>query len=348
MTMTRTDIHRPGSEDFDPENYDLHGVFDLNPEWGDGGERIRTVSALVDQGWSFAGAPHGSGQCSHCGAYIRYAALMGHVPTKTLLFIGETCLDNRFDLTKSEFQKLRKAASLNRERAALAERRDAFLADNPEMVWLSYANNIASAGAEIEWVNLHGEQAFATREEAVADYSGRNAEMSVYATEKMGTSFASKARLSSKLNTLQDMWWKLNRYGDLSTSQVGYATKILGWVSEAAARLEERAAAARVLTEAGVQVPEGRVVIEGTVVHTAIKESSDFYGNTVYTYKMIVLSDAGWKVWGTIPAVLVADIMLAELEGKRVRFTAKIEPKDGDPLFGFYSRPTKASFVEQD
>lgn len=346
MTMTRNDIHRPGSAEFDPENYDLFGCFDLNPEWGDP-SRVQTVSSLVDQGWSFAGAPHGSGQCSHCGARIRYAALMGHRPTKTLMYIGETCLDNRFELTADEFQKLRKAAALNRERSALKDRREAFLADNPEMVWLSYAGNIASAGAEVVWVNWDGEQEFATREEAVAAYGGPNAELSAYATEKRGSSFAQKTRMGDKLATLEDMWWKLNKYGDMSPNAVGYATKILGWLSDAADRLAEREAASAALVATGVQVPTGRVVVEGEVVFTDLKESEDYYGRTVYTYKMIVLSDEGWKVYSTVPAVLMAETMLDDLKGRRVRFTATIEAKDTDPLFGFAKRPTKASFVEQ-
>jgi hypothetical protein len=347
MTMTRTDIHRPGSDEFDPENYDFFGCFDLNPEWGDNGDRMRTVNARVNEGWSFAGAPHGSGQCSHCGARIRYAALMGHRPTNTLLYIGETCLDNRFDLTKGEFQELRKTAALNRERSALAERREAFLAMYPEMVWLSYAGNIASAGAEIEWVNWNGDQAFATREEAVADYSGPNAELSAYAIEKTGTSFGQKSRMGDKLATLEDMWYKVGKYGDMSPNAVAYATKILGWISDAADRLAEREAASAALLATGVKVPTGRVVVEGEVVFTDLKEGSDSYGRATYTYKMIVLSDEGWKVYSTVPATLMAEIMLDDLKGRRVRFTATIEAKDTDPLFGFAKRPTKASFVEQ-
>src|SRR4051812_17589268 len=103
-TMTRTDIHRMGSDEFDPENYTVHGVFDLNTSAADyvPDNRVQIVSALVAQGITFHGAPHGSGQCSHCGTGIRYAALLEHRPTHPLMYVGETCLDNRFSLTKGE------------------------------------------------------------------------------------------------------------------------------------------------------------------------------------------------------------------------------------------------------
>lgn len=31
--MTRTDVHRPASPNFDPEAYEFRGVFDLRPEF---------------------------------------------------------------------------------------------------------------------------------------------------------------------------------------------------------------------------------------------------------------------------------------------------------------------------
>lgn len=139
MSETRTDIHRPGSPDFDPEAYTLLGVFDLNPEFGDGRDRIRTVNAALDRGSSFAGSPHGSRQCGHCGHWpLRYAALLEHQPTKTLLWVGETCLDGRFELSKAEFRALREAAALNRERMAKADRIAQLVDDCPPLAWLTY------------------------------------------------------------------------------------------------------------------------------------------------------------------------------------------------------------------
>jgi hypothetical protein len=131
--MTRTDIHRPSAPEFDPEAYDCVGVFDLHPEEGDNRARAEEVNRQLALGNTFRGAPHGTGQCGHCGAHIRYAALMVHTATKTLLYVGEQCLTNRFEaLTKAQFRQLREDARLNREKRTRQERIDAFIAVHPE------------------------------------------------------------------------------------------------------------------------------------------------------------------------------------------------------------------------
>lgn len=135
-TAPRTDIHRPGSPDFNPADYNCHGVFDLENE-DTRPIRLATVTALIGAGYSFSDAPHGGGQCSHCGHWpLRYVALMSHEPTKTLMHVGETCLDGRFSLSKGEFAKLRKAAKLNRHRSAKQEQRDALIVETPELAEL--------------------------------------------------------------------------------------------------------------------------------------------------------------------------------------------------------------------
>jgi hypothetical protein len=131
--MTRTDIHAPASPDFDPEAYDCWGVFDTAPEWGDSKGRIQTMQALTAQGFKIG---HGnSNKCGHCGTHIRYAALMVHTSAKEFIFVGEDCLSNRFEeMTKAEFQMLRKAAKLNREREVKAHTVQATFDANP---WLN-------------------------------------------------------------------------------------------------------------------------------------------------------------------------------------------------------------------
>lgn len=89
---------------------------------------MKVISALVAEGWSFANIHEGD-SCDHCGARLRYVAVLKHEPTRSLIKVGETCLDNRFDLATADFHRLRQEAKLNREREALAEKRDAFLAN---------------------------------------------------------------------------------------------------------------------------------------------------------------------------------------------------------------------------
>ena len=131
--MVRTDIHRPSAPEFDPEGYQCVGCFDLRPEWPDtysGPARIECVNRQLAQGYKFTSV-HGVGQCGHCGASIRYAALMVHPQSKGMIWIGETCLVNRFDLTQSEFKHLRENAKLNRERKAKSEKIAAVLESMP-------------------------------------------------------------------------------------------------------------------------------------------------------------------------------------------------------------------------
>lgn len=277
--MTRTDIHRPSSPDFDPEAYACWGVFDNHPEEGDGAARVKVIARLCDEG--YACGAHSSGQCGHCGALIRYAALMVREDVKEYIFVGEDCLDNRFDaLTKGEFQRLRKAAKLNRERKTRVEQREQFLLDNPGL-----------------------EQALET-DHYISD----------------------------------DLRGSLKRNGSLSEAQVALAFKIEREERERAERAAKREAEREALLAQGVRVPTGRLVITGTVL--SIREQESAYG---FQMKMLVQSDEGWKVWGTMPLSLMG---IGVEVGDRVTFTAAISASDDDPVFGFYSRPTKAAIVQ--
>jgi len=129
--MARTDVHAPSSSDFNPQAYKLNGIYDLFDP-ADNRARVNTVSRLVDAGYSFGGSGAG---CGHCGAYIRYGALMTRDDVMEMIYVGQDCLDNRFDstLTAGEFQRLRKEAMLNRDRMRKAEKVEAFLAQHPEL-----------------------------------------------------------------------------------------------------------------------------------------------------------------------------------------------------------------------
>lgn len=315
MTSTRNDIHRAASADFDPANYDCFGVFDLATGAADyvPDNRVEVVSGLVAKGWSFAGAPHGSGQCSHCGTRIRYGALMGYTETKGLLWIGETCLDNRFSLDLAEFQALREATAAKREASKSGERLLAQLIEQPALVWASYAWNIAAAGSVYE----------------TDEYSN-------YSYAKPGTSWEDRTRFGEKTSTLSDMWNRFVKYGTLSEKAYGYLQKILVWQSEAEARLVAQQAEKDALVSTGVAHIAGRQVIEGVVLSTKQVE-----GQFGFTTKMLVQADNGLKFWGTMPASVNAE------KGDRVRLTGTVEPSKDDVLFAFYSRPAKAEVVAQ-
>jgi hypothetical protein len=79
------------------------------------------------------------------------------------------------------------------------------------------------------------------------------------------------------------------------------------------------------------EVPEGRTNVVGEVV--SVK-------NTDYGVKMLVVTDAGYKIYGSLPSALYG------IErGARVSFTATLKRSHNDAYFGFYSRPTKAMVI---
>lgn len=148
MTSQRTDIHRPSAPEFDPQKYVVRGIFDTHPSFGSnlsGTTRQAAVSALVDKGYRFG---HGSSsQCGHCGAHIRYAALLAHPESETFIFVGETCLDTRFSATKAEFRALRNRAAL----AAQAARNEETRAQN-------FADHLAAAVASHPTLEMLGDR----------------------------------------------------------------------------------------------------------------------------------------------------------------------------------------------
>lgn len=106
-------------------------------------------------------------------------------------------------------------------------------------------------------------------------------------------------------------------------------------------QVERVEAAVRRLAEPVTPVVEGRIVVTGEVLTVRVDDNPFGYGSIV---KTLVRDDRGFKVWGTMPSALLGSEGGAH--GKRVTFTARCQASDNDPAFGFFSRPTKAAFVE--
>jgi hypothetical protein len=126
MTNIRTDVHAPASAAFDPSLYTCYGCYDGSPEFVCIGfdplrEYRDQLKSLVERGYRCGRGCKSA--CGHCGAGIRYFALLVRDDVKQFIHVGEQCLDNRFSVeTAADFQSLRKAAKLNRERATRDER----------------------------------------------------------------------------------------------------------------------------------------------------------------------------------------------------------------------------------
>lgn len=76
-----------------------------------------------------------------------------------------------------------------------------------------------------------------------------------------------------------------------------------------------------------------RCKVMGTVL--AIKTYDNEFGVSV---KALIEGEGGWKLWGTKPCNCE--------RGDKIEFMARIEKgKDGDPCFGYFSRPTKGQVL---
>jgi hypothetical protein len=136
-TTARTDIHRPSAPEFDPARYICRGVFDTDPEEGNPAAFIRAVAATEAAGYRW-GRPAGS--CGHCGARLRYVALMIHDDSGEMIVVGEDCLALRFTQTKAEFRRLMREAAEARARQEVKAARQEFLAYHPELAVLITGN----------------------------------------------------------------------------------------------------------------------------------------------------------------------------------------------------------------
>lgn len=130
--------------------------------------------------------------------------------------------------------------------------------------------------------------------------------------------------------------------------QAQYAAEQAEREAKKAARLgaqAEREARRAALLEAGVSVPAGRTTITGVIVSVKAEETFYTYSGGV-TLKMLVETDEGFRLWGTMPRSLEGNYnTVSAEEGDVVTFTATLTASDDDPLFGFFKRPTKASIV---
>lgn len=149
--------------------------------------------------------------------------------------------------------------------------------------------------------------------------------------------------------TLDDIARKGLAWGGLTYAQIGLVKRIHdGTPAEWEVKRAERDAA-RTAEEAAAQpvpVTDARVEIVGTVI-SAKEQDSDF-GTVV---KMLVRTEAGYKLWGAVPASLRDQFggsgeCAPFLRGKRIKFCARVQRSPNDDKFGFFSRPTKAQVVQ--
>lgn len=145
--MARTDVHAPTrlvTEDYEYwGSYDGDEVAEYDPISGKFSEtrKVRIYRFIKERGLKFAATHgHNGDQCDHCGAHLRYVALMLHKPTNTILHVGENCLSNRFEQATAAFHAMRKAAELSRENQRIVSERTRYFEANPgvEPIYVRY------------------------------------------------------------------------------------------------------------------------------------------------------------------------------------------------------------------
>lgn len=121
----------------------------------------------------------------------------------------------------------------------------------------------------------------------------------------------------------------LLRWGNLSEKQIGLAFKLAKEAAEAKANPEAQVPL--------IEAPTGRVALVGTVL--SVKTSESPYGLQTKMLVEVVRPEGTFKVWGTVPSNLLMNVG----RGNRISFSANVIPKE--PGFGFFSRPTQATFL---
>lgn len=130
--MARNDAHAPSN--LVTEDYEYIFAADLNTAWAVNLDR-EFLGELLN--YDPALAARGQGQCHHCGARLRYAAWLRHVPTGYTIVVGETCLDNRFGRATADFHALRKQAQLDREAQRIKTAVADFVSANPDLAFMA-------------------------------------------------------------------------------------------------------------------------------------------------------------------------------------------------------------------
>jgi hypothetical protein len=196
-----------------------------------------------------------------------YVAIATHQASREYILIGETCLDNRFNATKAEWNALYARVVQARKDAKTLAAYLAFCEANPIVAYASYVDNIKAA--------------------PVVGATGP---------------FGSIGGKSWALDKVRELHTSARNYGSLSVKQLTFLIKLMAELNEAADRMPELLAERDAAEAAKAAIPaltEGRQVITGTVVGGKWVDN-DFGSN----WKITVLLENGQRVYGTCPKAL--------------------------------------------
>jgi hypothetical protein len=145
---------------------------------------------------------------------------------------------------------------------------------------------------------------------------------------------------------LGDLADQLRDRKELTPRQLDAASRTVNTINARKIQRAERDARQAEFEASGKTLTVGKVTFAGEVVSARIEE-----GNYGTSFKCLILTDDGFRVWGTMPGALITQARNEEIDarrdwdytrsmrGRRVELTATVTPKAGEPGFGFFSRP---------
>ena len=140
------------------------------------------------------------------------------------------------------------------------------------------------------------------------------------------------AALNAEHHISKDIKQRFRKWRSLSVAQWTLVKKIANKKAE----IEVEKASEPEPVAIPPELLEGRQEINGVLL--AKKTVETYYGSTE---KMLVRDNHGFKLWGTCPESLAGCN-----RGDKVSFFAAIQASPDDECFGFFKRPTKASFQQ--
>jgi len=307
----RTDIHRPSTPDFDPEAYNYIGVIDLNPfEVSDSDGRVEVVIDETDIDFD----------------EVENLIKRGYQPAAHYGMDYEITSDTIVDRIYEDMNNCGHCGSRLRFAAVMAhEQSMEFIVVGQDCLTNRF-NEMSAADFK-----------------ALRDAAKKAAQESKKA-EQRAALIAEHPELAGAAESgnsfIQDVMRKFYRYGDLSDRQIAAVKTALVRDAERA----EREAVWATEAELADDAPTGKVTVTGEIL--SLKSQETMFGSTL---KMIVKTEAGWKLWVTVPSSIMgtndAANEISYLTGKTVTLTATVTPSDRDPKFAFGKRPSKAKLV---
>jgi hypothetical protein len=289
-------------------------------------ERKRKRAHMDKSGGSYSQHEHG-GLCHICGSVNAiYSASFYHAKSNSYIKAGLDCAQklecSGIDAFKKNVKKAKEAAAGKRKAKAILV--EAGLAKAWELYEADVQARKDFAAENKAWQEANPDPIL------ISDNSG-------YGVIAVG---APKFKEYSREELVaQDIVSRLIKWGNISDKAASYLGQLLDLIERAPEIAAEKAAAKALEMADAKPVPmvEGRVLVKGEVL--SVKQQEGFYGVQI---KMLVKSEAGFKLWGSVPSALVDEVQ----KGSVVEFNASIQRSDKDEFFGFFSRPSKAKVIK--